>query len=223
MPNQYIQERLAGIQTMLNGVHQAGRGLSSASRGDEREAFINGFLAQAFPSPYRFGSGDATDVAGNRSGQLDVVIEYPFSPSVPAGGKTKLFLAEGVAAVVEVKSDVAKQWSEVVCIAEQLARVKRQLERSGGLVLGKPPSPRIPLFVAGYTGWKQKETIRQNLASAAAVDGVLIVDSGLFVSPEYGVEGDGPWGLWGFICCLYKAISSLLGTVTDPLTYAVSP
>ena len=47
-----------------------------------------------------FGSGDATDVAGNRSGQLDVVLEYPFAPSIPAGGKTKLFLAEGVASVV---------------------------------------------------------------------------------------------------------------------------
>lgn len=160
-------------------------------------------------------------MAGNRSGQLDVVLEYPFAPSIPAGGKTKLFLAEGVAAVVEVKSDAARQWAEVVGTATQLANVQRQLERGGGLVLGKPPSTRIPLFVAGYSGWKQKTTVAQHLAGTPNVAGVLIVDSGIFVSHEYGVEGDGPWGLWAFICCVYKAISSLLGTVTDPLAYAL--
>lgn len=76
---------------------------------------------------YRFGSGDATDRQGNRSGQLDVVVEYPFLPSLPAVGnsKVRLYLAEGVAAVIEVKSDLAGQWSEVESTARQLKPLRR--------------------------------------------------------------------------------------------------
>jgi hypothetical protein len=220
MPNQHVLERLEGVQAILNGVHLSGRGMSTASRGGERAAFINDFLAQAFPSPFRFGMGDATDAAGNRSGQLDVVIEYPYSPSIPAAGDSRLYLAEGVAAVVEVKSNVADQWGQVVSTATQLAKVQRQLEKAGGIVLGKRPSSRIPLFAVGYTGWKQQETVTQNLANTPNVDGVLVIDTGFFVSTaEYGISGYGAWGLWAFICCLYEAISSLLGTVTDPISY----
>ena len=92
------------------------------------------------------------------------------------------------------------------------------------MVLGKPPSTRIPLFVVGYTGWKQKETVAEKLSKNPDVDGVLVIDSGAFVSTaEYGgIVGDGPWGLWAFICAVYKAISSLLGTVTTPLSYALT-
>jgi hypothetical protein len=68
---------------MLKGVHQAGDRLSNASKGNEREAFINGFLSQVLPPHFRFGSGDITDQHGARSGQLDIVVEYPFVPSLP--------------------------------------------------------------------------------------------------------------------------------------------
>jgi hypothetical protein len=227
MPNKHIFQRLAGVQSILNGVHQAGGttaavGMSPSSRGEEREAFIDSFLSQAFPSPYRFGTGDATDASGERSGQLDVVIEYPFSPSIPAAGKTKLFLAEGVAAVIEVKSNLTSQWGEVVSTATQLAKVRRDMARFGGSVMGNTPTTRIPLFAVGYTGWKQKETVVSHLASTPNVDGILVIDSGIFVSTaeRQGLVAEGPWGLWAFICCVYKTISSLLGTVTNPLEYA---
>jgi hypothetical protein len=81
--NAHLLSRLAGIQTMLNGVHQAGGSMSSASRGSERQAFIDGFLKEVLPTPFRSGTGDATDVSGQRSGQLDVVVEMPLMPSLP--------------------------------------------------------------------------------------------------------------------------------------------
>jgi hypothetical protein len=125
MPNIHVLRRLEGIQDILNGVHRHSDPLSPASKGQERQAFIEDFLAKVLPPIYRFGTGDATDAAGNRSGQLDVVVEYPFAPSLPAigSGKTRLYLAESVAAVVEVKSNVASQWEEVVRTAAQLASI----------------------------------------------------------------------------------------------------
>src|SRR4051794_15735815 len=111
MANQAIFARLTGIQQMLTGVHQPGSPMSSASKGTERQAFIDQVLREVLPPVYRFGTGDATDVSGYRSGQPNVVVEYPFAPNLPLGGpSSRLYLAEGVAAVIEVKSNVADQW-----------------------------------------------------------------------------------------------------------------
>ena len=99
--NQHLQQRLAGIRQMLIGAHRAGASMSSASKGGERESFLDGFLAEMFPPPFRFGTGDATDSSGHRSGQLDVVVELPFLPSIPIpGSANRLYLAEGVGAVL---------------------------------------------------------------------------------------------------------------------------
>lgn len=111
---QAITARLSGIQRALMGLFLSGDEISAASRGRERERFINLFLEKVFPPGYRFGSGDAIDTDGNQSGQLDVVVEFTFLPSFPAlASEPRLYLAEGIAAVIEIKSDLQRQWSEV--------------------------------------------------------------------------------------------------------------
>jgi hypothetical protein len=122
MPNQHIAERLASIRDILNSVRRGGGTLSAATKGNERSAFIDNFLRRVLPDPFRFGTGDATDATGKRSGQLDVVIEYPLMPSLPlpSTGDHRLYLTEGIAAVIEVKSDVAAQWNEVLRTAKEL-------------------------------------------------------------------------------------------------------
>ena len=196
--------------------------MSTATSGQERAAFVDDFLAQAFPSPNRIGTGDATDAQGNRSGQLDVVIEYPVIPSVPLGGSpARLYLAEGVAAVVEVKSNCAAQWSQALGTAAQLATVKRSYGAT--LSYGGPPASDIPLFVAAYEGWNQESTVAAKLAAAQGVEGVLIVDPGIFLSsPRFGgMKATGPLALWGLVCCLHRATSSLISAATNPASYAV--
>src|SRR5690606_14670733 len=127
MPNQHVIQRLHGIQQILLGVHAAGGSTSNATKGREREAFIDRFLSGIFPAPFRFGSGDITDQSGARSGQIDVVVEYPFLPSLPVvgGGQERLYFAEGVAVAIEVKSNLASQWDEVLSTARQLAPLRR--------------------------------------------------------------------------------------------------
>ena len=55
MPNRLVYKRLLGIRAILNGVHLAGAGLSSASKGCERQQSVNAFLSQVLPPEYRDG------------------------------------------------------------------------------------------------------------------------------------------------------------------------
>ena len=126
MANQRVFERLNGIQDILNGHYTASMPLSSATKGAEREYVINDYLAKVLPNQFRFGTGDATDQLGNVSGQLDIVIENSFMPSLPTIlGPSRLYLAESIAAVVEVKSDVSAQWDQALSTAKQLLPLKR--------------------------------------------------------------------------------------------------
>lgn len=85
------------------------------------------------------------------------------------------------------------------------------------------PTPEIPLFIVSYTGWKNAQTIQQNLPAAPNVAGVLVIDSGVFASsPQYGgMVATGPLALWGLICCLHQVTNSLQAASTNPVDYAV--
>jgi hypothetical protein len=223
MSNQYVLQRLQGIQAALLAAHRSGAPLSANSKGAERQAFIHHFLEKVLPRAFRCGSGDATDANGNRSGQLDVVIEYPFAPTLPVvPGDIRLYLAEGVAAVVEVKSNAADQWGEVEHTATQLAPLRRSFW--GQIVMGFEPSQSIPLFVAGYTGWKTLETVREKVEKNSDIAGVLVIDPGLFVSSQAygGLEAEGPWALWGLISTLHSITTGLASAGSDPFDYATS-
>jgi hypothetical protein len=204
---------------MLMGAHHAGNSLSSASKGNEREAFINGFLSQVLPSHFRFGSGDATDQKGARSGQLDIVVEYPFVPSLPivAGRSPRLYLAEGVVAVIEIKSNIASQWKEVEATASQLAVLSRNYDYPSGVSFGPRAGEKIPLYAVGYTGWKDFETVKKRLKPENGINGVLVIKQGHFVGRyefldhknkpqlfEYEVQSTS-MALWGLITCIHHA------------------
>jgi len=110
----------------LDAAFQASTPLSSASKGDEREWFVNNLLSLVFPTHYRFSSGEITDRYTNISGQVDIVVEYPHRFSLAAyDGGPRLFMAESVASVIEVKSDLVKQWDEVCETARKLKAIRR--------------------------------------------------------------------------------------------------
>lgn len=217
MPNPHLLQRLAGIQSVLNGVHEAGAGMSGASRGTERQAFIDHFLSQVLPTPFRFGTGDATDETGQRSGQLDVVVETPLMPSLPLpSGTARLYLAESIAAVIEVKSNVADQWTEVLSTMAKLSPLRRKFKSV--MSVGARPSEHIPLFAVGYTGWKTLDTVRSKIVESG-IDGILVIDPGLFVAAG-GMTGSGCLALWGLICSLTILTSTPHLAIPDPQIYA---
>jgi hypothetical protein len=212
---------------MLLGVHAGGGLLSTASRDNEREAFLNAFLMDVLPPQFRFGTGDAIDQAGRISGQLDIVIEYPFVPSLPlvAGRSPRLYLAEGIVAVVEVKSNVEKQWADVVRTATQLTTLIRNY--GTGVSVGPRAGKKIPLYAVGYEGWKQHSTLRKRLAEAPAVSGILVIQEGHFTgaydyldakqrAQTYRCETVGsPMALWSLVTCIHHAGSMITSTTKD--------
>jgi hypothetical protein len=210
---------LTGLQAILNGVHKSSVGLSSATTGLERAGVIDEFLAKVLPPIYRFGTGDATDANGARSGQLDVVVEYPFAPSLPivAAGQTRLYLAESVAAVIEVKSNLSGHWGEAVRTANGLAPLRRNLRVA--VSFGNLPTERIPLFAVGYTGWTTMSSLQAHLAGCPYIDGALVIDVGLYAS-KLGVVEHGPLALWGLICDLHRITNALQSASSDPAAYA---
>ena len=224
VPHPTLLTRLEGIQKALLGLHDSGAGMSTASRGREREHFIKEFLSQVLPPGNRFGTGDAVDTFGAQSGQLDLVVEFTFIPSLPAvASEPRLYLAEGVAAVIEVKSNIAKQWSEVVSTAGALRKLRRVFQAPGFTPYG-PPNPVIPIFAVGYTGWRQLETVKEK-ANEGVVDGILVIDNGLFsTSQTYpnGLWSEGPVSLWSLISCLHFATTAIAASSFSPLHYAAN-
>lgn len=137
------------------------------------------------------------------------------------GGNTRRYLAESVAAVIEVKSNISVQWQDALRTAKQLAPLRRRF--GAAMTMGLGPTDNIPLFVAGYTGWRTLPTLEQNLAKNPEVAGILVIDKGLFVSSaQFGdVLATGPWSLWGLIICLHQITNGLQAASTDPSAYAV--
>ena len=220
MPNEHILARISGLQATLMALYSGGATLSSAVKGGEREYFINKFLGPMFPPPFRFGTGDITDSAGTKSGQVDVVVEYPFLPSLPMmGSGPRLYLAEGVAAVIEVKSNLASQWDEVVLTATKVNALHRKFGTTSSMV--SSPSGTIPLFVVGYKGWGQMDTLQKHMSSCP-VDGILIIESELFISnvKKMSMQATDSWALWGFISCLHHVMSTLKTTSASPIIYS---
>jgi hypothetical protein len=107
--------------------------------------YINLALSNVIAPPFRIGTGAITDIEGRISGQLDVVIEYQISVSLPLllGDSPRLYLAESVCAVIEIKSDISSQWDEVVATAERV----RSLQRVDCLMSGIGEG--IPKYIRG--------------------------------------------------------------------------
>lgn len=218
MKNKYIEGRLAGIQKVLMGKYEAGGGMSSASKGSERELFINSFLSEVFPEQFRFGTGDITDLSNNKSGQIDVVVEYPFLPSLPVdvSNSPRLYLAEGVAAAIEVKSNIADQWDKVIDTAHKLSTLQRTFGAT--ISMGEAPMQRIPFYAVGYAGWKKMETLEERIKDAP-IDGILVIQENLFYTST--ATATGVWSLWGLISYLHTNLTSLKNISFQPISYAL--
>ena len=191
--NKLIKLRLSSIHSVLCSAFEAGRLLSSASKGYEREAFIKLFLSEVLPSIYRFGTGDITDSSDNgsniRSGQIDIVIEMPWAPSfpMPVGDGTRLYPSEAVGTAIEVKSNITNQWNDVVSTANLLKPLRQKLSgisvEKATLRIETETEEPIPFYAVGFDGWKKKSTVIEK-AKCAEIDGILVLKHKIFVHTD---------------------------------------
>jgi len=173
---------------------------------------VREFLGRVFPPVYRFGTGSIIDSAGSSSGQVDVVVEFPFAPSFPAPGtEERLYLAESVAFVIEVKSDLSRQWEQVQSKAKLLRATYRvwhghlsfehrafvaELDRQ------MPSVSRIPFVAVGYKGADNMDGLRKRMRETAEdsrPDAALVIESGCYTCPGITErEGAGAEGIFAF-------------------------
>jgi Domain of unknown function (DUF6602) len=220
--NARVIDRLAAIQSILIAAHKGGGGLASALIGGERESFINLVLSNVIAPPFRIGTGEITDHSGKLCGQADIVIEYSNSMSFPLlqGNQSRLYLAESVCCVIEVKSNLSAQWSEVVKKAKKLAKVRRDT----GCVAAADPLPPddIPIFAVGYTGWTTEKMCKDKV-NDAGLSGLLVLDAGIYVGGK-GYEDatmSGPRSIFGFLLSIEQLTSSFIGAKPSLKPYVV--
>ncbi len=215
--NPYLLQRLTGIQSALLAQHQGGRSLPNATIGAERETFLREFLQKVFPSHRRFATGAITDSQANISGQVDIAVEYGFVPSFPMPGtEERLLLAESVALVVEVKSDLVAQWTQVRETTGKVKSLSRQMNAM--MAFGNGPPERIPCIAVGYTGHSTIDGLQERLNStpeSERPDGALVINSGCFVG--FGMTATGPLGLYA-LCMSINVLFTQLGFASPDLT-----
>ena len=217
--NPYLIERLAGIQQSLMAQFEGSKNLPSAMKGVGRETLLREFFQQLFPAHRRFSNGVITDSVGNLSGQIDIAIEYGHLPSFPMPkSDERLILAESVAFVIEVKSDLSSQWGEVENTTRSVKRLQRTLNPT--MITGTRPSDVIPVVAVGYKGHKTIDGLIKRLESTppdARPDAALVIDSGCFVG--YDLRTNGPLGLYALAHVMNVELNKVLFTAPDILRY----
>ena len=116
MPSKVLLGRLEALRRALIAGHAGGTDVSSHSMGKDRELFINLVLSNIISVPFRTGTSEIVDANDTMSAQCDIVIEYMNTLSFPNifPSSARLYLAESVCAVIEVKSTISEQWKEVI-------------------------------------------------------------------------------------------------------------
>lgn len=201
--------------------------MSSATKGRERELFVNEFLSKVFPPHFRFGSGDITDGSDARSGQVDLVVELPFFfPSFPIpGGAPRLYLAEGVAAAIEVKSDLSAQWDDVMRTTAAIKVLVPKRVRT--LLIGRLLPPTIPVVAVGYAGYTTVDGLAKrmlNTPDGQRPDVALVLDDpAVLVADQHDGESfltvDGPEALFVFLARMNWYLTKLITAGFSADTY----
>jgi hypothetical protein len=218
-PNPYLEQRLLGIQQALIAQHTGGRSLPNASSGSERETFLREFLQKLFPAHRRFATGSITDAQGLISGQVDIVVEYPFIPSFPMPGTDeRLLLAESVAMVIEVKSNLSSQWQEVCNNVGKVKALRRNLNPV--MTLGETVEATIPYVAVGYTGYQTLEGLEKRLLATPEQqrpDGVLVINPGIILG--FGASATITLALYALCIVINSTLTNLAFATPNLLAY----
>lgn len=147
--------------------------MSNTTKGTIREKGFRAALERAFPPVAKVYGGDVIDSDGTATGQLDFVVTHSTAPAFGSQeDEPRLILAEGVLGVVEMKSDLSSQWSQVERTWKKLRKIRRPPRtigfKNGQFHIGSPLDPAdhaIPYYVVAKTGWADHGMLVKKLRS----------------------------------------------------------
>lgn len=212
-----FESKLTNIHRNLMEAHRDSADYAPSIVGAEREIVQRNLLSLILPTGYRLGTGTILDEHGHDSGQVDAVIEQPFSISFPVSSDSnRLYLASTVCAAFEIKSDLNAQRIEALEKIKKIKRLHRIRVNAGEHHLYDDVS--IPAFVIGYKGPTSEERLEELFVQPRDrfyPNGILVIESELF----YGRSAGGGWRI-----AQGKAPSILafLACIVDSITYSGS-
>ncbi|MCP5004252.1 MAG: hypothetical protein GY941_09970 [Planctomycetes bacterium] len=177
----------------------------SVPKGNERELIASQFLAQHMPPAVDATQGvlidqntvDFTSLSQTTSPQLDLLLVMSHLPQLTLYGGTKLFFAESVVAVLEVKTKLSL--SEIDKILTHCRKVKQYKRQRFGLYWAEPddkttePSENVPYYVVAFDTSKNALDIMTILKERSKDEGLSEEDQkalypdGIFVlNPDAG-------------------------------------
>ena len=216
-----LQSRLRALRAIALATYQGGSGLPSNMIGVEREALIKGLLTEVFPSTYRFVGGAIIDsISPEPSGQVDIAVLLPSAPSFPmlSAADQRLVLAENVAAIIEVKSNLSAQWEQLETTVQKVKTLKKHLRDVGE---GVAAVTDIPTIAVGFTGWRDVWELKkhwENTHESKRPDAAYVMEQNAFVSKTLQAEGDA--ALFAFIAFLSQRLEDQASIRTDLMRYA---
>jgi hypothetical protein len=141
----------------------------SSDLGFAREYFVNNILASFLPKSVIVGIGEIIDGEGNRSGQQDVIIYRADFPIITSLTPVNAYLAEGVVATIEVKSNLSTGTPNHLLSAFKNVQKVHSLFKQAFIISGSTDeveklqeATRIKTYVVGYSGWKEEESFVRN-------------------------------------------------------------
>ena len=186
-PSTKFNAKLRDIHTALMAVHRESAGYSSSITGSEREAINRHLMSTILPANHRCGTGTIVDAYGNESGQVDGIIELPYSLSFPlatAGDGTgnRLYLADSVGAAFEYKSNLSAQADEALKKVEQIKALRRYRIPPNGIV---GASFRVQTFIIAFAGGpKDRDALEEKFLHprrSPSADAVLLLEAEIFI------------------------------------------
>ncbi len=209
----------------------------STDLGFVREHFVKGVLSSFLPKSVIIGSGEIIDGNGLRSGQQDIIVYRADFPVITSLTPVNVFLAEGVIATIEVKSDLSTGEPSLVTAFSNIRKVL-SLAKAAEIISGSNKEVRklqemstIKTYIVGYAGWKNKKSLFENIVAAGNrtgwnfvphliyQPGICILRNDGFINPDTTDEKNGfllneenPFSV--FLHHLLKAIMLNTGAMT---------
>lgn len=214
--NRHLLKRLQSIQETLETQHANVESLPDARRGWQSKLFLAEFLTKVFTGRQQFSTGSIMDSDGNLATEVDIAVVHPNAPSFPMSGPSqdRLLMAEGVAMVIEVCSDIS---SNLAAIGSTVRRIRRLRRRTDQLITpGKRFPEDLPVVAVGYGGFGDHERLKRRLSSISddyRPNGVLIIEPGLFEG--FGIRARGAVALYALCMVINRALHQLDGVAPD--------
>ncbi len=168
---------------VLRSHYERSRGQAAAANlGHNREAFCREFLRHTLPPRLSIGHGEILDSKGHRTGQLDTVIVRDDAPHLTFGG-AETYLAEGVFAVVETKSNLTRaKLQEALETLRRVATVELVPSRVVGVSGAYLPRPLRCVFAYEGMDLQALTLLLLEPENRGLADVICILDRGAVIA-----------------------------------------